>query len=53
MPPGKTDSQPAEEFVTFFPDKIDRIRDTFKGIIPYKPRQLDTPHLQKVNTDNQ
>ena len=47
MPLGKMDSQLAEEFVTFFLDKIDRIRDKFKGIAPYQPRQLETPQLEK------
>ena len=47
MPLGKTDSQLAEEFATFFLEKIDRIRDRFKGIAPYHPRQLGTPHLEK------
>ena len=47
MPLGKTDSQLAEEFATFFLEKIDRIRDKFKGIAPYQPRQLETPQLAK------
>ena len=47
MPLGKMDSQLAEEFATFFLDKIDRIRDKFKGRAPYQPRQLDTPQLEK------
>ena len=47
MPLGKTDSQLAEEFATFFLDKIDRIRDKFKGIAPYQPRQLGMPQLEK------
>ena len=47
MPLGKTDSQLAEEFVTFFLEKIDRIRDRFKGIALYQPRQLETPQLEK------
>ena len=47
MPLGKTDSQLAEEFVTFFLEKIDRIRDRFKGIAPYQPRQLGTSQLEK------
>ena len=47
MPLGKTDSQLAEEFATFFLEKIDRIRDRFKGIAPYQPRQLETPQLEK------
>ena len=47
MPLGKMDSQLAEEFVTFFLEKIDKIRDKFKGIAPYHPRQLGTPNLEK------
>ena len=47
MPLGKMDSQLAEEFATFFLGKIDRIRDRFKGIVPYQPRQLDTPQIEK------
>ena len=38
MPLGKTDSELAEEFATFFLEKIDRIRDRFKEIAPYHPR---------------
>ena len=41
------DSQLAEEFATFFLEKIDRIRDRFKGIALYQPRQLGTPQLEK------
>ena len=47
MPLGKTDSKLAEEFATFFLEKIDRIRDRFKEIAPYHPRQLGTPQLEK------
>ena len=47
MPLGKTDSQIADEFATFFLDKIDWIRDKFKGIAPYQPRQLGMPQLEK------
>ena len=47
MPLGKMDSKLAEEFATFFLEKIDRIRDRFKEIAPYHPRQLGTPQLEK------
>ena len=47
MPLGKMDSQLTEDFATFFLNKIDRIRDKFQGIELYKPRQLDTPQLEK------
>ena len=47
MPLGKMDSQLAEEFATFFLEKIDKIRDKFKGIVPYHPRQLGTPNLER------
>ena len=46
MPLGKTDSQLAEDFATFFLNKIDKIRHKFQGIEPYQPRQLDTPQLE-------
>ena len=47
MPLGKTDSKLAEEFATFFLEKIDRIRDRFKEIAPYHPRQLGITKLEK------
>ena len=47
MPLGKTDSELAEGFVTFFLEKIDKIRDRFKEIAPYRPRQLGTTRLEK------
>ena len=37
MPLGKTDSKLAEEFATFFLEKIDRIRDRFKEISTISP----------------
>ena len=46
MPLGKTDSELAEGFVTFFLEKIDKIRDRFKEIAPYQPRQLGTARLE-------
>ena len=47
MPLGKMDSQVAEEFVSFFLNKIDKIRENFQGIDPYQLRQLETPQLEK------
>ena len=47
MPPSKTDKQLAEDFASYFSEKIDKIREKFKGTSPYKPRQLDTPQLVK------
>ena len=47
MPLGKTDSKLTEEFVTLFLEKINRIRDRFKEIAPYHPRQLGTTKLEK------
>ena len=47
MPLGKMDREQAEEFATFFLDKIDKIRDRFKEIAPYRPRQLGTTRLEK------
>ena len=47
MPLGKMDSELAEEFATFFLEKIDKIRDRFKEIAPYRPRQLGTTRLEK------
>ena len=39
--------QLCEDFVTFFKDKIDKIRDRFIGIEPYQPSQLGTPQLDR------
>ena len=47
MPLGKMDSELAEEFATFFLEKIDKIRVRFKEIAPYRPRQLGTTRLEK------
>ena len=47
MPEGKTDSQLAEEFASFFLNRIDKIREMTQGIAPYQPRPLDTPLLEK------
>ena len=47
MPLGKTDSELAEGFATFSLEKIDKIRDRFKEIAPYQPRQLGTTRLEK------
>ena len=47
MPLGKMESTLAEEFATFFLEKIDRIRDRFNEIAPYHPRQLGTAKLEK------
>ena len=47
MPLGKTDSELAEDFATFFLEKIDKIRVRFKEIAPYRPRQLGTTRLEK------
>ena len=47
MPLGKTDSELAEEFATFFLEKIDKTRVRFKEIAPYLPRKLGTTRLEK------
>ena len=47
MPPSRSDKQLAEEFASYFLEKIDKIREKFKGIEPYEPRQLGTPQLVK------
>ena len=47
MPPSTSNSQLAEEFVEFFHTKIERIREKFKDIELYQPRQLDVPLLRK------
>ena len=37
----------AEEFVDYFLNKIEKIREQFTGIQPHQPRQLDTTPLSK------
>ena len=46
MPPPTSNSQLAEEFTKFFHAKIETIREKFKDIEPYQPRQLDVPLLR-------
>ena len=41
MPPSTSNSQLAEKFMEFFHTKIEKIRQRFKDIEPYQPRQLD------------
>ena len=38
MPPSRTPEELAEGFATYFLEKIDKIRDKFKGIPAYQPR---------------
>ena len=47
LPPTRTDKQLMEDFATYFLNIIDKIRDKFAGIEPYKPRQLDIQQLVK------
>ena len=47
LPNAKSDEQLAEEFATYFLNKIDRIRDRFTNIQQYQPSRLDTPQLSK------
>ena len=47
MPPSTSNSQLAEEFTEFSHTKIEIIREKFKDIEPYQPRQLDVPLLRK------
>ena len=55
LPIGITNDQLAEEFVDFFLNKLDKIREGFKNIPAYQCRQLDTPKLKKFTpvTQNQ
>ena len=45
MPQARMPTQLTEEFTLYFLDKIDEIRERFKDIAPYQPRQLDIPQL--------
>ena len=47
MPPLTRNSQLAEEIVEFFHTKIEQIREKFKDIEPYQPRQVDLSLLRK------
>ena len=47
MQQARTLAQLAEEFPSYFLNKIDRIRDRFKDVNPYQPRQPDIPQLHK------
>ena len=47
MPLSTSSSHLAEEFTEFFHTKIETIREKFKDIGPYQPRQLDVPLLRK------
>ena len=40
-------SQLSEDFATYFLDKIDKIRERFKGIEQYQPSELEIPQLVK------
>ena len=40
-------SQLSEDFVTYFLEKIDKIRERFKDIDPYHKSELDIPQLVK------
>ena len=45
-PTGTTNSQLAEDFVDFFLNKINKIRERFTNIPTYQLIQLDTPKLR-------
>ena len=47
LPTAKSDEQLAEEFATYFLNKIDKIRERFINIEPYQPSRLDIPWLSK------
>ena len=47
LPTGTTNDQLADDFADFFLNKIDKIREGFRNILAYQPRQLDTPNLKK------
>ena len=47
LPTSKSDEQLAEEFATYFLNKIDKIRERFTNIEPYQPSRLDTAQLSK------
>ena len=47
LPCGTTNDQLAKDFADFFLNTIDKIREGFKNIPAYQPRQLDSPKLKK------
>ena len=55
LPTGTTNDHLAEDLADFFLNKIDKIREGFKNLPAFQPRQLDTPKLKKFTpvTQNQ
>ena len=47
MPEGKFDDTLAEEFAEYLLEKIEKIRQQFINISPFKPTPADTPRLQE------
>ena len=45
MPKGKSNDTLAEEFTVYFLEKIEKIRQQFLNINPFKPTPIDTPRL--------
>ena len=43
----RTSGQLNEDFVSYFLDKIDKIRERFKEIEPYQPSEVDVPQIAK------
>ena len=50
LPESATDQQQAEDFATFFFNKIQNIRKLFNGMHKYTPKTNDTPHLEGFST---
>ena len=50
LPESTTDQQLAEDFATFFLNKIQNIRKLFKGMHKYTPKPNGTPHLEGFST---
>ena len=49
MPPGKTDSELANEFAEYFLEKIEKIRDLFNGKPTYTSEQSDVPRFRRFS----
>ena len=49
MPPGRKDSELADEFADFFLDKIRRIRDDLADCRTYAPTQIEVEPLEIFN----
>ena len=50
LPPYKTDEELANEFSTYFLDKIEKIRSKLTAIKPYTPKEYDIPAIQRFAT---